>query len=145
MQITAETTDMLKRVYENAQMGERGTDLLIEKTEDKELLTVLKGYSEDYKEIKNEAAEMLRDAGEEPEDIDEMVKAMQWMGVQFNTLMDKSPSHIAEMLIQGSAMGIVKGEKNKNQNEQADHGAVRLQSRLIKLEERYLESMKSFL
>ena len=41
---------------------------------------------------------------------------MGWMGVEMNTLTDKSNSKIAELMIQGTNMGIIEGVKLLNHN-----------------------------
>ena len=61
-----------------------------------------------YNDIKEEAAALLAQRREFPREPAGSDKIGLWMGVQMNTLMDKSPPHLAEMLIQGGTMGIIK-------------------------------------
>lgn len=42
------------------------------------------------------------------------------MDIQISTMNDKSNSHIAEMLIKGTNMGVIEGVKLKNQNPEAN-------------------------
>ena len=139
------TVDLLNELYQNAAMGERGTALLMEKNSDAALSTQLHQHAADYGTIKNEAAALLSQCGQAPRSGGKMDRAAQWMGVQMNTLIDKTPSHMAEMLIQGSAMGIVKSEKNKRRTPGAAPQALQLEDRLIQLEQNYIETMKQFL
>ena len=70
---------------------------------------------------------------------------MMFMGVQMNSLIDKTPSHIASMLIEGSTMGIIKGEKSKNRNPEASKETLNLQEQLIELGQNFINELKKYL
>ena len=57
-----------------------------------------------YGEILDETSDLFSKYGEVPNDSDLGTKMMNWTGVQFNTITDKSNSHIAQLLIQGNTM-----------------------------------------
>ena len=69
------------------------------------------------------------------------------VGVAINTMLDESGSHIAEMMIEGSNMGIT--ELTKLLNDQRMHGdakeAARLAEDVVHFEERNLEMLKQYL
>lgn len=148
MEVTMQNEDtiaMLKEVYQNASMGERGSRLLLERSEDSHFSSPLSEYADACREIKDDAAHQLSQYGEIPKDSGKMEQASQWMGVQMNTMIDKTSSHMAEMLIEGSTMGIVKGEKDKRRNVDAAPEAVELEDRLIRLQQKYIDTMKGYL
>ena len=74
-----------------------------------------------------------------------MQKAMSWMGVEMNTMMDKSNSKIAELMIQGTNMGIIEGVKLLNQNPDANDGVKNLLNEFIKFQENTVEQLKKYL
>ena len=76
-----------------------------------------------------------------------MTKTMAKVGMEFNTMMDTSLSHIAEMMIQGSNMGIVEMNKCINTCERGgcEDGAVRLAQDIVEFEQQNLERMKKYL
>jgi hypothetical protein len=58
---------------------------------------------------------------------------------------NKNPSHIAEMMIQGSTMGIIDITKNLKEYADADKDISALANRLLKFEQQNIEEMKKFL
>jgi hypothetical protein len=64
-----------------------------------------------------------------------------------NTMMDSSPSHIAEMVIQGANMGIteLQGVLNRFEGAPCDDRAVDMVKGSIKYNEKVIEDMKKYL
>lgn len=140
-----ESIKMLNEIYQAASMGVKGSELLISKTEDSRFSGKLHEYCTRYNEIKNDAAAQLSEQGETPEDAGNMQKTGLWMGVQMNTLIDKTPSHMAEMLIQGGTMGIISSEKNKKKHKTADQKCYELEDKFLALQQQHIDDMKQFL
>ena len=74
-----------------------------------------------------------------------MEKASTYMALKMNTLTDKTSSHMAEMLIQGSTMGSVDIQKQLNKYSEADTDVRRLGERLLKTEQRNIEQLQQYL
>ena len=75
-----------------------------------------------------------------------MKKAMMWGSIKMNTLTDNSRAHIAEMMIQGTVMGITSlktslGDLPENDDEEI----TALLKELIALEEDFEKKLKEFL
>lgn len=98
-----------------------------------------------YNEILDETSDLFSKYGEVPNDSDLGTKMMNWTGVQFNTMTDKSNSHIAELLIQGNTMGIIEGRKLLNQNPNASMDVQNVLNKFITLQENNVEKLKTFL
>ena len=98
-----------------------------------------------YNEILDETSDLFSKYGEVPNDSDLGTKMMNWTGVQFNTMTDKSNSHIAELLIQGNTMGIIEGRKLLNQNPNASLDVQNVLNKFITLQENNVEKLKTFL
>ena len=98
-----------------------------------------------YGEILDETSDLFSKYGEVPNDSDLGTKMMNWTGVQFNTITDKSNSHIAQLLIQGNTMGIIEGRKLLNQNPNADKDIKIVLDKFIKIQENNVEKLKTFL
>ena len=98
-----------------------------------------------YNEILDETSDLFSKYGEVPNDSDLGTKMMNWTGVQFNTMTDKSNSHIAQLLIQGNNMGIIEGRKLLNQNPDADEDIKNVLNKFIKIQENNVEKLKTFL
>ena len=67
------------------------------------------------------------------------------MMINMKTMSDKSNSHIADMLIFGSNMGIVEATKKIHKYAGADKEILDLMKKLLAFEERNCEDLKCFL
>lgn len=65
--------------------------------------------------------------------------------INIQTLTDKSTSHIAEMLIIGSNMGVIDAIKNLKKYENAKKEINELMDRLLKFEEDNIKELKEYL
>ena len=68
-----------------------------------------------------------------------------WTAVRMNTVTNSNPDHIAEIMINGSTLGIVDMTKYINSHEGCDVYAVDLANRLIDTEEKNIEYMRGWL
>ena len=89
---------------------------------------------------------LAKDKALEVKEPNPMKKAMMWTSVKMNTLADNSRSHIADMMIQGTVMGLTSlktsyGERPVNDDEEISA----LANELISLEERFEERLKTYL
>ena len=73
-----------------------------------------------------------------------MNKMMTWSGVEMNTLMDTSSSKIAELLLQGTNMGIIEGRKLLN-HKGTDNRVHKLVQEYVDMQEDAVEKLKTFL
>ena len=137
--------EFLNYIYQNAEMGVGTLTKIIEVVDDEELLKHLKAQLKEYQNIKEEATKKLIQAGHQEKDIGAMQKISAYMSISMKTMVDKTPSHIAEMLMQGSTMGIIDAIRNIKKYSEAEEDIVRLAKRLLKMEENNLEQLKNFL
>ena len=73
----------------------------------------------------------------------QLFKNSEIMGILFNTAVDNTPSHIADLMIQGNNMGVVGITKLKNS--EPDNGYAPLCDEFVQMSERNIEKLKSFL
>lgn len=106
MEFRNETT-LLQEVYKGAQMGGDALDQILPKVENPGLRGDLQEQRRGYQSISEEAERQLRVLNKCPQPLPGVEKAMLWGSLQGQTLMNKETSHLAEMVIQGSNMGIV--------------------------------------
>ena len=98
-----------------------------------------------YNNILSKVDNAFKRYNEVPNDYKLTNKAMLWYGIQMNTLKDTSNSKIAELLIQGTNMGIIEGRKLLNHNENLDKETDKLLNDFVKFQEESVEKLKSFL
>ncbi|MGI6403578.1 MAG: hypothetical protein ACOX0K_05015 [Oscillospiraceae bacterium] len=145
MSQTKQDISALNNLYKNASMGIKATQMLIEKSDDVEFSKTLHKFLVDYTEVKEKAADGLAEYGQLPQSSDLMQDGALWMGVQMNTLIDKTSSHMAEMLIQGSSMGMIDNTKTLNTHKNLSPQVAKLTQRLNQIEENNVQAMKRYL
>jgi hypothetical protein len=65
--------------------------------------------------------------------------------INLQTQNDKSTSHIAEMLIIGSNMGVINAIRNIRKYSAAEPSILALMERLLRFEENNIQELKNFL
>lgn len=142
----SETTELLDFVYKNAKMGEETLPYLIGAVSRPDLRTALSSQLVEYCEIVDAAKEEMRRRGTTPKKPGALKHAATEAMLRANTLHDRSPRHIAEMMVRGSAMGTVQMTKRIHAYQfTAAPSALTLARRLLETEERNIRQMKAFL
>ena len=136
---------ILNELNKGIKMGMDSISNVSEKVQDDRFKQDLKYQYDEYNKILNEVNDELTNYDDFPKEITPMQKAMSWMGVEMNTMMDKSNSKIAELMIQGTNMGIIEGVKLLNQNPDADDEVKNVLNKFIKFQENTVEQLKKYL
>lgn len=139
------TAEFLNKVYQNAQMASDSIVTVSQKIEDKNLLSDLQTQHQQYTAISSKATSQLANENDFPTDKNFMEQAMTWGGIQLNTALDKTPDHIAEMMIQGSTMGIIDMTRTIKQYNDVPQNIKALGYELITIEENNVQRMKNYL
>ena len=136
---------ILNELNKGIKMGMDSISNVSEKVQDDRFKQDLKYQYDEYNKILNEVNDELTNYDDFPKELNPMQKAMGWMGVELNTISDKSNSKIAEMMIQGTNMGIIEGVKLLNQNPEADDEVKNVLNEFIKFQENTIEQLKKYL
>ena len=136
---------LLNEIYQNSKMGIDAIDTVSKKVDDRQLKSDLTTQSEQYSQFASQARQELAQRGTAPIDNGPLSKATLWSSIQFNTLIDSTPSHIAEMMINGSTMGIVQMTKQVREHSDIDDPVRNMASHLIRQEQDNIERMKQYL
>ena len=140
-----ETIQLLQDVVRNARTGQNAIEQLLQRVDDPEMRKELMTEKEQYQAMVRDSEQALYDVGGKPEPMGMMAHAGMWMGMQINTLMDKTNAHIAEIVIQGATMGVIEMTKAFNAYEDADARARGLASNFITQQQDTIERQKAFL
>lgn len=136
---------ILNELNKGIKMGMDSISTVSEKVQDDRFKQDLKYQYDEYNKILNEVNDELTNYDDFPKELNPMQKAMGWMSVELNTISDKSNSKIAEMMIQGTNMGIIEGVKLLNQNPEADDEVKNVLNEFIKFQENTVEQLKKYL
>ena len=136
---------ILNQVNQGIKMGMDSISNVSEKVQDSRLKDELLFQYDKYNEILNEVNDELTNYDDFPKELNPMQKAMGWMVVEMNTLTDKSNSKIAELMIQGTNMGIIEGVKLLNHNPDTDQPIKDILNKFIDFQQNNVEQLKKYL
>ena len=137
---------ILNQIHKATKMGMDSISFVSEKIDDNELKDNLSFQYTQYGQVMDRVNKLYENYGDIPEDKNIMDKVMGWTGVQMNTIADKTPSHIAEIMIQGTTMGIIEGRKLiNNETCQINKDVKDLLNNFVTFQENNVEQLKKFL
>lgn len=137
--------EILNEIHKGLVMGMESLSVITSKVGDQNFKDDLNYQYERYENILNRVNKKYQELGNQADDTSPMQKVMGWTQIQFNTISDKSNSHISEMLIQGNTMGIIKGVKELNQNPKADKDIKQILTDFVELQQNNIEKLKTYL
>lgn len=138
-------TQLLNHIYQTAEMGREGIQSVLKYAEEPRLVQTLNSQLSEYQKIQNSAGSMLHARGEPPKGLGPMAKISSEAMSTVKAMADPSATRIAEMMIQGSTMGVTKSLRTIRDCELKDDGVRRLADKLLKTEQANIEEMKQFL
>lgn len=136
---------LLNLIAKNAEMGVVGIDAVKDYAKSDKFKKELLNQREEYNKIYHSAHNMLTDSGCEVEHPNAMAKMSTEMMSRMKTLTDHTDSKIAEMMLQGSAMGVAKVIRNANYYTGDNAEITSLAHKLRETEELNIENMKHYL
>ena len=138
-------TELLNFIYQNSEMGVTTIKQLLDISASQEFNQLLRSQLSEYTKINKQARALLNQNGCDEKGLSKLEKIRTYMMISLQTLTDKSPSHIAEMMIIGSNMGILDATKNLKHYTDAEKDIKTLMNRLLKFEENNVQQLKEFL
>lgn len=137
--------DVLDELNKGACMGMDAISFVLEKTEDNNFRELLERQYDGYRKIHDEITTLYpKYSDESARETSTMNKMMTWYGIEMKTMMDKSNSKIAEILLRGTNMGIIEGRKLLN-HKNPDEKVNKLVEEYVKNQEEAVEKLKEFL
>ena len=138
---------MLNFIRQNTQMGRQGIMDVLPKVENENssFTGALNQQMREYESIYAEADKMLGELGGQRENISAMSKISSQMMTTMKTMTDSSVSHIADMMIQGSSMGVTKIIQHQKDYDQSNPRISALADKLLRTEQKKIEELKKFL
>lgn len=134
-----------REIQRNAEMAMKAIDTISGKVYDDDLALQISRQSLKYAELYNEASKQLMEGKAERYQSNALTDAMLKTGIHYNTMLNTSTGHIAEMMIKGSNNGILEMEKVLRHNENAGERPTALAKQLIDFEESNIRRLKDYL
>ena len=143
-----DNVNVLDEVNKGACMGMDAIKFVLEKVDDNTFKELLEKQYDKYQEISNSINEIysdyVSDDDKEPHETNTMTKAMTWYGINMKTMTDHTTSKIAELLVQGTNMGIIEGRRLIN-NKHVDKPIEKILNKYVSMQENSLEELKKYL
>lgn len=137
--------DLLEKTYQNASIGITAIETVLDKVRDQQFSNDLHKQLRDYQEIADKTKRQLRTSGARIKDVPRYNKVIMKGNVKMNMLRNSSDSHIAQMVIQGSTMGVTQMTKLLHASKNADGTCTKIAEEFVKKEENNIEVMKNYL
>ena len=132
-------------MYKNAHIAMQSIKDLIPSVDNDDIKSELKEEYSGYENFINKISAFMKENGLDPKDINPFKKAMMWSAIKMNTMFDNSRTHVAEIMIKGTVMGITELTAMKNEQKNLDERVVEFILELLALEEKYEEQLKKYL
>ena len=140
------TEEALAEIYRNAQLALESISDILPQVEDWEVRAQLQAQHEEYEKFSAKAAMLAKDKGIEVKEPNAFKKMMMWGSIKMNTLTDNSRAHIADMMVQGTVMGVTSLRTTASElDPDGDAEIVALLDEMIEREEQFEKKWKEFL
>lgn len=136
---------ILNELSKGIKMGMDSISNVLESVKDDDFKKILLSQYNKYNEILNKVDKALQNFDKVPKDLPTMQKAMGFIEVKLNTTSDNSVSHIAEMMLQGTNMGIIKGIKLLHNNLDISKETRDVLNEFVNYQEKCMEILKKYL
>ena len=139
--------EVLAEVHRNCQLALQSISDSRPEAEDTDVREELMKQHEEYEKIGGKAAILAKDKDIELKNPSPIKKAMMWSSIKMSTLGDNSRAHIAEMMVQGTVMGItaLKNSLSSMSKDYADEEIKQLAEELLQSEEKFEKTWKSLI
>lgn len=137
--------NVLDELNKGCCMGRDAISFIMDKVNDASLEKELDVQYKSYKNILSKISKLYPEYSEkEPHKTSTMNKVMTWYGIEMKTMTDDSTSKLAELLLQGTNMGIIEGRKLLN-HKSTDSNVHKLVEEYVEMQEVAVENLKKFL
>ena len=138
--------NIYREIQRNTEMAMKALDAITDKIYDDRLASEVAEQELHYSRFRDRAVQILIEGKAQTYRENAMENAMLRMGIGYNTLLNTSTGHIAEMIIKGYNNGVLEMEKVLAHNEEFAGSPCRsLAKELIEMENANIRTLKEYL
>lgn len=137
--------ELLREIQRNTQMGLQALEMISSKAYDDRFSLQLTRESMKYSELHDRARAQLLAGRQRPDPENKVNRMMLSAAVTANTMFNTTTSHLAQLMIRGSNMGLTSLWKAMNHTPEAGEKACDLAKELINFEENNIKELKKYL
>ena len=141
-----QTEEALAEIYRNAQLALQSIADILPQVDDEEVKAELHAQHEEYERFSAKASILAKDKGIEIKEPNVFKKMMMWGSIKMSSLVDNSRAHIADMMLQGTVMGITALRKTASElSVEGDEEIIALLNEMLTQEEKFEKKWKEYL
>ena len=138
--------NILDEINKGATMGMNAIHFVSDKANNNEFKHILNVEYNKYEKISERVHDLYNNySTKEPHETNAMNKMMTWYGIQMKTMTDDTTSKLAELLMQGTNMGIIEGRRLINANQNAESNVKNILNDFVVMQEDSIETLKKYL
>ena len=139
--------EVLAEIHRNCQLALQSITDILPEAEDTDVREELLHEHEEYEKMCSRASIIAKEKNIELKNPGPIKKAMMWSSIKMSTMTDNSRAHIAEMMAQGTVMGItaIKSSLADMSDEQEDEDIRKITEDVLAMEERFEEIWKGLI
>ena len=118
-----QTVTLLQDIVAGQKMGVEAVDKMLGRITESQLINNLNCQREKYAQKMECAKQRLAALGKPPHQTSAFAQLGLEVGIKLNLKTDDTPSHTAEMMIRGGAMGLIELAQSLNENQKASNEA----------------------
>lgn len=136
---------LLTSIYQNCQTALQSIDNIMPSIKCDTLIKELLNEESEYNIIAQECEMIAKSENFNVKDNNMFEKIKLWSTIKISTLADKSTTHVSEMLLLGTFMGTIQCLKDLADHASANEDILNLCKKLLEVEEKNIESLKTYL
>ena len=140
-----DTQQLLQECNAGCKMAIKSMDQVIEYVGDEKLEKLIEKYKYAHENLEEETGNLLKQMGKEEKEPGMMATAFSWLTTETKLIVDNSDNDITKILMDGCNMGIQSIGEYSNKYTGASEEAKKLADKLIRLEEEFMQELKTFL
>ena len=141
----SEDKALLDEVYKSVTMGSDSVSTLIGKTNDASMREALTARLEGYQNFASTTRTKMNEKNYKIKEAGALTKIPAEVTMNVTTMMDNSNTKIAEMMINGSTMGIIELTRKIRRTPEASDDCVKIATDVVAFEENNVSKMKTYL
>ena len=143
--IEQDTIKLLRECDAGVKMGISSIDDVMDYVSDEKLKSLLSDCKDRHRKLDTEIHESLNRYDDDGKDPAPIAKGMSWIKTNVKLAVDGSDATIADLMTDGCNMGVKSLNRYLNMYEAADENSKDVAKRLVNLEEKLAQDMRSFL
>jgi len=141
----SDTVELLKECSAGIKMAVDSIDEMVDYVQSGELKKILMDSKKAHKRIEMDCFRILKDLNEDDKEPNMMAKGMSWLKTNVKLGIEQSDATIADLITEGSNMGVKSLNRYMNQYKAADEKVRSIAEDLIKIERQLIIDVSQYL